>query len=161
MWKNQQMVVKTIFNLKRLDLKEAIGIPIKRQNCCHTGRMTVYIASATTMQTSDEGPFFPWKPGNGPQPFSRKTQNVWPRRAGDCRMIMGPKAQTALKSRQKRGIDEAEGGKRGKGHFTEKLPRDVASERPPRSVSIPLFNTNRVAHSTGLLQIVKDPACHC
>ena len=27
---------------------------------------------------------------------------------GDCRMIMGPKAQTALKTRQKRGIDEAE-----------------------------------------------------
>ena len=42
---------------------------------------------------------------------------------GDCRMMMGPKAQTALKSRQKRGMDEAEGGKGEGAFYGEIAPR--------------------------------------
>ena len=52
------------------------------------------------LQTSDEGPFLPWKAGNGPSSLSTKTAKCLTIHGGR-RTMMGPKAQTALKSRQK------------------------------------------------------------
>ena len=88
------------------------------------------------MQTSDEeGPLFPGKKGNRPSFSLRENAKCLTTAAAaavECRM--GPKAQTALKCRQK-GDEGA--------FYREIAPSAdvVASKRPLRSVSLSLFNT--------------------